>query len=336
MKILNNINLKNLNTFGIEAIAKYYFEINEINDIIFLKEKISDYSKKIFLGGGSNILFCNNFDGLVIKNNLTGIFIESENENFVILSAFSGEVWDNLVSYSIKNNFYGIENLTAIPGTVGAAPVQNIGAYGVELKDVFYSLEGFSFSLDKFISFQKDECEFGYRKSIFKKLKDDFFITKVKLILSKKRKFNLNYKSLKDELIKYKYDELTLQLINKTIREIRNSKLPDYNMLGNAGSFFKNPEVNENTFSNLFSKYPDISYFKSENGFKISAGWLIEKVGYKGKREGNVGCYDKQALVIVNYGNATGNEIFNFSKKIQKEVYEKFNIILEPEVNIIQ
>ncbi|MFZ5946521.1 MAG: UDP-N-acetylmuramate dehydrogenase [Stygiobacter sp.] len=334
--IKTNINLKNYNTFRVEAVAKFYTELNNIKDLYFLISNIQNYSQKIFLGGGSNILFINDFNGLVIKNNLTGIEIEHENDEQVIVSAYSGEVWDNLVSFCVKNNFYGIENLTAIPGTVGAAPVQNIGAYGTELKDIFYSLEGYSFTKNNFITFYKNDCEFDYRKSIFKKLRNDFFIVKVKLILSKKKKFNLEYKSLKNALSNFTEDELNLQIVSQTIREIRNSKLPDYNFLGNAGSFFKNPEVDKNTFLNLVSKYPNISYFQTDSGYKISAGWLIEKVGYKGKREGDVGCYDKQALVLINYGNATGNEILNFAKKIQNEVFEKFDISLEPEVNIIK
>ncbi|MDF1612392.1 UDP-N-acetylmuramate dehydrogenase [Stygiobacter electus] len=334
--IKTNINLKNYNTFRVEAVAKFYTELNNIKDLDFLLSNIQNYSSKIFLGGGSNILFINDFNGLVIKNNLTGIEIEHENDEQVIVSAYSGEVWDNLVSFCVKNNFYGIENLTAIPGTVGAAPVQNIGAYGTEFKDIFYSLEGYSFTKNNFITFYKNDCEFDYRKSIFKKLRNDFFIVKVKLILSKKKKFNLEYKSLKNALSNFTEDELNLQIVSQTIREIRNSKLPDYNFLGNAGSFFKNPEVDKNTFLNLVAKYPDISYFQTDSGYKISAGWLIEKVGYKGKREGDVGCYDKQALVLINYGNATGNEILNFAKKIQNEVFEKFDISLEPEVNIIQ
>lgn len=334
--IKTNINLKNYNTFRVEAVAKFYTELNNIKDLDFLMSNIQNYSQKIFLGGGSNILFINDFNGLVIKNNLTGIEIEHENDEQVIVSAYSGEVWDNLVSFCVKNNFYGIENLTAIPGTVGAAPVQNIGAYGTEFKDIFYSLEGYSFTKNNFITFYKNDCEFDYRKSIFKKLRNDFFIVKVKLILSKKKKFNLEYKSLKNALSNFTEDELNLQIVSQTIREIRNSKLPDYNFLGNAGSFFKNPEVDKNTFLNLVAKYPDISYFQTDSGYKISAGWLIEKVGYKGKREGDVGCYDKQALVLINYGNATGNEILNFAKKIQNEVFEKFDISLEPEVNIIQ
>ncbi|MEW6004992.1 MAG: UDP-N-acetylmuramate dehydrogenase [Stygiobacter sp.] len=334
--IKTNINLKNYNTFRVEAVAKFYTELNNIKDLDILISNIPNYSPKIFLGGGSNILFINDFNGLVIKNNLTGIEIEHENDEQVIVSAYSGEVWDNLVSFCVKNNFYGIENLTAIPGTVGAAPVQNIGAYGTEFKDIFYSLEGYSFTKNNFITFYKNDCEFDYRKSIFKKLRNDFFIVKVKLILSKKKKFNLEYKSLKNALSNFTEDELNLQIVSQTIREIRNSKLPDYNFLGNAGSFFKNPEVDKNTFLNLVAKYPDISYFQTDSGYKISAGWLIEKVGYKGKREGDVGCYDKQALVLINYGNATGNEILNFAKKIQNEVFEKFDISLEPEVNIIQ
>ncbi len=334
--IRTNINLKNFNTFRVNTFAKYLLELKSSENLNIMLKEISEHSQKIFLGSGSNILFVNDFDGLVIKNNLTGIELEDENEDNVIVSAYSGEVWDNLVSFCIENHFYGIENLTAIPGTVGAAPIQNIGAYGTELKDIFYSLEGYSFSQNKYITFFKDDCKFDYRKSVFKNLKDDYFIIKVKLILSKKKKFNLEYKSLKNAFSNYKEDELSLDIVSKTIREIRNSKLPNYNLLGNAGSFFKNPEIDERTFLNILSKYPEVNYFKTDNGYKIFAGWLIENAGYKGKREGNVGCYDKQALVLINYGNATGIEILNFAKKVQNVVLEKFNILLEPEVNIIQ
>ncbi|MCX7876180.1 MAG: UDP-N-acetylmuramate dehydrogenase [Melioribacteraceae bacterium] len=334
--IKKNVNLRQYNTFGINVFADSFFELNQLEEINYLKEILKNYDKKIILGGGSNLLFCNNFNGLVIKNNLSGIEIINRNEGKVIVSAAAGESWDNLVTFCVENNFYGIENLTAIPGTVGAAPVQNIGAYGVELKDVFYSLEGFSFSKNSFLTFNISTTEFGYRTSVFKKLKNDFLITKVNLQLSRNKKFNLEYKSLKDALSQYNIYEIDLKLINKIIREIRNSKLPDYTSLGNAGSFFKNPEIDEITFNKLFRDYPDISFFKVENKYKISAGWLIEKCGFKGKKDGNVGCYEKQALVIVNYGNATGNEILNFSNKIKNAVYEKFNINLEPEVNIIQ
>lgn len=334
--IRTNFNLKNLNTFRVNTFAKYFLELNDYENLNILLKEITNYTQKLFLGGGSNILFINDFNGLVIKNNLIGIKIEDQNHDTVVVSTYSGEVWDNLVSFCIENEFYGIENLTAIPGTVGAAPIQNIGAYGTELKDVFYSLEGYSFSQNKFITFYKDDCKFDYRKSVFKDLKDDFFIINVKFILSKKKKFNLEYKSLKNALSNYKEDELSLDIVSKTIREIRNSKLPDYNLFGNAGSFFKNPEIDEKTLSSIVSKFPDVNYFKTEKGYKIFAGWLIEKIGYKGKQEGNVGCYDKQALVLINYGNATGIEILNFAKKIQNVVFEKFNILLEPEVNIIQ
>lgn len=336
LMIKNNVSLKSYTTFGIDVNAKAFCVLNDTSDLNDLSLIIKNYDRKIFLGSGSNLLFCNDFDGIVIKNNLLGITIKEDFDDKIIISSMSGSLWNDLVKYCVKNKYYGIENLTAIPGTVGAAPVQNIGAYGVELKDVFLSLEGYCFERNNFITFTKDECEFGYRTSIFKKMKDNFLITKVNLILSKKKKFNLEYKSLKNEINKFSENEIDIELISNKITEIRNSKLPDYKILGNAGSFFKNPEVNEEMFNQLINEYPDISYFKTEKGYKISAGWLIEKCGFKGRRVGNVGCYEKQALVIVNYGNATGKEIFNFATQIKNEVYSKFKIILEQEVNIIQ
>ena len=332
-----NKSLKDENTFGVEAKAKIYYELTSLEEITQLTKLVNENKRYLILGGGSNLLFCNDFNGIVIKNLLKGISKLEESDDYVFLSVNSGEVWDDFVKYCVANKFYGVENLTAIPGTVGAAPVQNIGAYGVELKDVFYSLEGYLIKEGKFISLNKDECEFGYRTSVFKtKLKDNFIITKVNFILSKTPKFNLEYKSLKDSLIKFAEKELTLKIVSDKVRKIRNSKLPDYKILGNAGSFFKNPEISEEQFSELLKKYPDISYFRNDDKYKISAGWLIEKCGFKGKRERNVGCYEKQALVIVNYGGATGQEILSFAKKIIDEVQNNFNIRLEPEVNIIQ
>lgn len=335
--ILYNKSVKDENTFGVDAKAKIYYELTSLEEMTQLTKLVSEYNRYLILGGGSNMLFCNDFNGIVIKNLLKGISKFEENDDHVFLSVSSGEVWDDFVKYCVVNNFYGVENLTAIPGTVGAAPVQNIGAYGVELKDVFYSLEGYFLNEGKFIQLNKDECELGYRTSIFKtKLKDNFIITKVNFRLSKIPRFNLEYKSLKDSLINFAESELTLKIVSDKVREIRNSKLPDYNILGNAGSFFKNPEISEKQFSELQKKFPDISYFRNNDKYKISAGWLIEKCGFKGKREGNVGCYEKQALVIVNYGGATGQEILTFAKKIINEVQNNFNIRLEPEVNIIQ
>jgi UDP-N-acetylmuramate dehydrogenase len=332
-----NKSLKAENTFGVEAKAKIYYELTSLEEITQLTKLVNENKRYLILGGGSNLLFCNDFNGIVIKNLLKGISKLEESDDYVFLSVNSGEVWDDFVQYCVANKFYGVENLTAIPGTVGAAPVQNIGAYGVELKDVFYSLEGYLIKEGKFISLNKDECEFGYRTSVFKtKLKDNFIITKVNFRLSKTPKFNLEYKSLKDSLINFAEKELTLKIVSDKVREIRNSKLPDYKILGNAGSFFKNPEISEEQFSELLKKYPDISYFRNDDKYKISAGWLIEKCGFKGKREGNVGSYEKQALVIVNYGGATGQEILSFAKKIIDEVQNNFNIRLEPEVNIIQ
>lgn len=335
--VYSNKSLINENTFGIDVKAKSYCELTSLEQLSEIRNLITEHKRFIILGGGSNLLFCNDFDGIIIKNLLKGISIIKESDADVFLEVSSGENWDEFVNYCVGSNYFGIENLTAIPGTVGAAPVQNIGAYGVELKDVFHSLEGYLIEEEKLISLSKDQCEFAYRSSIFKrKMRDKFIITKVVFKLSKIPHFNLEYKSLKESLINYDESELTLKLVSDKVRQIRNSKLPDFKSLGNAGSFFKNPEISEEHFLDLQKKFPDLSYFKNDDSYKISAGWLIEKCGFKGKRIGNVGCYEKQALVIVNYGNATGEEILNFAKCIIDEVKHIFDIKLEPEVNIIQ
>lgn len=337
-KFFKKYSLKDLNTFGVNSTAAYFYEFESEEELISLlaKKKI-EIQKILTLGGGSNVLFVSDYDGTILKNKIMGVHLQKvENENF-ILSVGAGENWDDVVHYAVKNNLYGIENLSLIPGSVGAAPIQNIGAYGVELKDVFHSVEGICLeSLQKKI-ITKEECNFGYRDSIFKReLKGKFIITKVNLILSKMNNVNLTYSSLKNYLTDKKISKPTLRQIREAVIKIRNSKLPDPKLIGNAGSFFKNPTVTEVELEKLKTIYPDISFFLfNENTYKISAGWLIEKCGLKGKRVGNVGTHKDQALVIVNYGGATGNEILNFAKNIQKEVFDEFGILLNPEVNII-
>jgi len=329
--------LKNYNSFGIEVNARQLITFSSEEDIPHLINSISNVESVLVLGGGSNILFTSDYDGIVIKNEIKGINERQFNKNEILLSIGAGEIWDEVVDYAVKKNYYGIENLSLIPGNVGAAPIQNIGAYGVELNDVFHSLECFDINDGEKRIFNLDECEFGYRDSIFKnKLKGKIIITKVNLKLTTKGKLNTNYLSLKNYLIENNLTTPSLPQIREAVINIRNSKLPDPKKIGNAGSFFKNPIVTKKEYDELNQKYPTLSYFISEDGlYKISAGWLIEKCGLKGIRIGNVGTHVNQALVIVNYGGATGEEILKFVKNIQTKVFNEFGILLEPEVNII-
>ncbi len=338
MLILENQSLKHLNTFGLEAKAKYYIEIESEKELIelFVTPK-SILDNALILGGGSNILFTKNYDGLVIRYIAKGIKVILEDDESVLIKAEAGEVWDDLVSYCVAKKYYGIENLSLIPGTVGAAPIQNIGAYGVELKDCFELLEGYFIDSGSKQTFMRSDCNFGYRDSIFKReLKNKFVITSIVLRLYKKQIFNLSYSALKEELKNYNTNELTIELVRETIKRIRKNKLPDPVQLGNSGSFFKNPEIDEEKFLLIHEKNPDLVFYKTSSGtYKIPAGWLIEKCGFKGRRIGNVGTFSKQALVIVNYGNATGDEIKNYAEQIRHEVNTKFSILLDYEVNII-
>jgi len=338
MKLLENFSLKNLTTFGVEASTKYFAEIFSEEELVeLLSDDKSRREKKIVLGGGSNILFTKNFNGLLIKNSIATINVLKENEDSVLIEAGAGLIWNDLVKFCVERNFGGIENLTLIPGTVGAAPIQNIGAYGKELADTFYSLNGFYFENCEKKTFSKSDCKFSYRSSIFKEnLKDKFIITSIKLKLNKIFKLNISYKALNEYLEKVGIKEPTIRNVSDAVAEIRRSKLPDLSKVGNAGSFFKNPEENFETFEKLKSEYPDIKSFPSESGkVKLSAGWLIEKCGWKGKRVGNVGTSPDHALVICNFGNATGNEILEFAMRVKKEVVNKFGITLQEEVNIL-
>lgn len=336
--IIENYSLKKLNTFGLDVKAAYFIDVKSLE---YLEEQFELIRKKQFkylvLGSGSNILFTKDYDGLVIKNSVQGIEIINETEKEIFIKTGGGVIWDNLVSFCIKNNYWGIENLSLIPGTVGAAPVQNIGAYGVELKDVFYSLDGIYLTDGKRKTFSKEESQFGYRSSIFKKeLRNKFLITNVILRLSKLPAPKLNYRALREKFGSQEIKKISLSEIRSIVIEIRNGKLPNPAELGNAGSFYKNPVISNNVLKDLQKNFQDIVYFKIGDKYsKISAGWLIEKCGLKGFRDGYVGTYPKQALIIVNYGNATGKEIFEFSRMIQLKVKDKFGILLEPEVNIL-
>lgn len=336
--IIENAALKKYNTFKLDVSAKLFAVFCNIEELIeLLNSDIVKNDNKLILGGGSNILFSSDFDGVVLKNEITGIKILSEFENKVFVRAGAGVEWDDFVKWTVANDYWGVENLSLIPGTVGAAPIQNIGAYGVEVKDVVREVEFVVIDTREIKTLSNKDLLFGYRESIFKSsLKNKTVITSVVFELSKTPIVIDNYGSIKNELIKRGIHNPTLKDMSTTISEIRKQKLPDIESAGSAGSFFKNPVVSKNKFSKIKKEYPDVVYYElDENNVKIPAGWLIEMCGFKGKRTGDVGTYRNQALVIINYGNATGEEILNFSGEIQKAVRNKFEIEIKPEVNII-
>ncbi len=338
MKIEENFPLKDFNTFGIDVNAKYFCSINNDEELLTLfEDKFFLKSDKLILGGGSNILLTKDFDGLIIKINMQNIEVINENENTILIKASSGIVWETLIQYALKRNFGGIENLTSIPGSVGAAPIQNIGAYGQELKDTFYSLEGFDINSFQKRTFEKNDCRFAYRNSIFKEeLKNKFIITSVTLQLSKNPVVNTAYGSIKEELEKRNITKPTIQDAAEVISKIRKSKLPDPVEIGNAGSFFKNPEISVDDYLKIKDEYNDVvSYPIDDEKVKVPAAWLIEKCGWKGKRFGNYGVHKYQALIIVNYGGAKGSEIYALSQEIKESVFIKFGVLLQEEVNII-
>ena len=338
IKQYKSYSLKNHNTFGIDVIADDFVEYSTTKDLIyFLKQKKLERKKILNIGFGSNLLFVSDYKGTILHSKILGLFLEEETDNEVIVSAGAGVVWDDFVVWCIKNELGGIENLSNIPGTVGAAPIQNIGAYGVELKDVFYKIEGVLVENCENLSFYLKDCDFGYRHSIFKGyLKDKVIITKLFLKLKKKLQFNIEYDAIKKELAN-KNEDLSLEKIRNTIISIRKSKLPDPEIIGNAGSFFKNPIVSQDIFLKLKESYPEVPYFEieKENFYKIPAGWLIEKSGWKGKHLGRAGVHQQQALVLVNLGGATGQDVLKLSNEIEKDINQKFGIKIEKEVNII-
>ncbi len=335
-KLFENYSLKKHNTFGIDVKARYYYEFTKSEEIIFFLKvnKISNI-KKLILGSGSNIVFTKDFDGIVIHPKVPGIQIVKETTDFVLIKIGAGEIWDSFVNYCCLNNYGGAENLSLIPGTVGATPVQNIGAYGVEVKDIIEEVEAVNIETQEITKFKNKDCKFEYRNSIFKnELKNKYIITYVTYKLSKNPVLNINYGKINDELKKNK--NKNIDSVREAVINIRNRKLPDPKKIGNAGSFFKNPIIDNKKTQELKKKFPGIvSYKVSETKDKIAAGWLIEQCGLKGKNYGKVGTYKDQALVIVNYGDATGNDIYNFAKDIQQTVYDKFGIILNMEVSIV-
>ncbi len=338
MEIAQNFSLKRFNTFGVDAAARAFVNATSENELfeILSAAELKSYPKFI-LGGGSNILLTKDFNGLVIKNSIPGIEILKEDEHTATLEAGAGVNWNDLVEYCINRNMGGIENLILIPGTAGAAPIQNIGAYDEELSETFYSLRGFYTDTGTPAIFYKNDCRFGYRSSIFKKeLKNKFAITKIQLKLNKNPRPNISYGNVKEELEKSGITDFNIRNVSKAIAKIRREKLPDPGVIGNAGSFFKNPEIGSDQFNKLKEKYPDIrGYLLGNENFKLAAAWLIEKAGWRGYRKGNTGTHERQPLVIVNYGGASGEEILHFAKDVKRSVYEKFEIVLEEEVNIV-
>jgi UDP-N-acetylmuramate dehydrogenase len=336
MEIKENISLKACTTFGIEASARYFTAFSN-QDVLEEALEHNPSLANLILGGGSNLLLTKNFDGLVLKNEIKGITELHEDNDYVYVKAGAGENWHQFVQYCIQRNWAGIENLSLIPGNVGASPMQNIGAYGVEIEDVFWDLEAWHIKDKKLVTFTKSDCAFGYRESIFKQqFRNQFVILNVTYQLRKKPRFNTSYGAIEQELEKMGMKELSIQAISDAVINIRLAKLPDPAEIGNAGSFFKNPTVTNEQFKQLQSAFPAIIGHETISGtVKLAAGWLIEQCGWKGFRRGDAGCHVRQALVLVNYGNATGAEIYTLSEEILQSVNKKFGIILEREVNII-
>jgi len=336
MIILKNYSLKKYNTFGLDTKAENLLKVRSVNE---LKQALKlSYEPLFILGGGSNMLLTKDIDGLVLKNEIKGIAVVEEKREVVTIAVGGGENWHKFVLWTIENNYGGIENLSLIPGTVGASPIQNIGAYGVELKDVFVKLEAINLTTKRKNTFDKKDCQFGYRESIFKKkLKGQYLITKVYLQLTKNNhQLNTDYGAIKTNLAEKEIKSPTIKDVSDAVIAIRSSKLPDPAELGNSGSFFKNPEIPRAQLEQLQKQFPTIVFYELPNDMiKVPAGWLIEQDGWKGKRIGNTGAHTKQALVLVNYGNATGAEVKKLAFRIIDSVKEKFGIQLTPEVNII-
>jgi UDP-N-acetylmuramate dehydrogenase len=331
-----NISLRLFNSFGIEAKARLFASFSGIDELSELLAPDSELPTLI-LGGGSNILLTKDFDGLVLKNEIKGIYELHEDEEYVYVKSGAGENWHEFVQYCLEHNWAGVENLSLIPGNVGASPMQNIGAYGVELGDVFWNLEAFHLREKKVIVFTLNDCGFGYRESVFKnKYKGQFVILNVTFRLRKRPVYHTSYGAIEQELEKMNVKELSIRAISDAVIAIRSSKLPDPKEVGNAGSFFKNPSIEKEKYEKLKMEFPGIvGYTNPDDTIKLAAGWLIEQCGWKGFREGDAGVHPKQALVLVNYGNATGATIYDLSEKILQSINQKFDVLLEREVNII-
>ncbi len=337
MQISENHPLKSLNTFGIDTHANYYTELHDQDALQALHADTSVFREKhLVLGGGSNILFSRDFIGTVIRIKFGGKEVIDRNEGHVFLQVQAGEHWDNLVAYCVSKGWGGLENLSLIPGQVGSSPIQNIGAYGVELENTLVSLEAFDKETGKTVTFTHDDCQFGYRTSYFKSSgSDQYIITSVTFRLDEHPKLNTRYGSVSEELNKMGVSSPTIADVREAVCRIRRSKLPDPEELGNAGSFFKNPVVSEKAFRTLKNEYPQIAAYPTAQGIKLAAGWLIEQAGWKGYRQGDAGVHDKQALVLVNHGDATGKDILDLAGRIRKSVQTRFGVSLEPEVIIV-
>ena len=337
MKIQENISLKPFTTFGIDKKAKFFTTVETLDELKAALLAAKEKQLPVFiLGGGSNILLTRDIEGLVIKLEIKGINLVKEEGDQLWVEVGAGEMWHELVLQSIAEDWAGLENLSLIPGTVGASPMQNIGAYGVEIKDVFDSLQAMHRETLEMQSFDAEACRFGYRESVFKQtFKDQFVITSVTFRLSKTPNFHLEYGAIREVLAANGIDQPSIRAISDAVIQIRKSKLPDPKEIGNAGSFFKNPTIPNAQFDALKASYPSIPGYPSAEGVKVAAGWLIEQAGWKGKRIGEVGVHAKQALVLVNYGGGTGEEIKKLSEQIQASVYDKFGVQLQAEVNFI-
>ena len=338
MSVLENVSLRPYNTFGIDAKARYFASFDSAAALqAILEDPKWEGVPKMILGGGSNILLTKDYDGLVLKNEIKGIHIIREDAEHVYVQAGAGENWHRFVMYCIDKNLAGLENLSLIPGNVGASPMQNIGAYGVEIKDVFYELDAWHVKDQRLVKFSKEACEFGYRESVFKrKYKDQFVILQVSYRLNKTPHFNTSYGAIEQEMERMGVKELSIRAISDAVIQIRSSKLPNPAEIGNAGSFFKNPEISKEKYEALKEAFPAIvAYPLPHDQYKLAAGWLIEQSGWKGYRDGDAGVHAKQALVLVNYGNASGEELVELSWKVIESVKEKFGVVLEREVNII-
>ncbi|WP_298732799.1 UDP-N-acetylmuramate dehydrogenase [uncultured Chitinophaga sp.] len=338
MLVSENVLLRPYNTFGINAQARYFSTFADLQQLqTVLQDTRWQSSPRMILGGGSNILFTKDFDGLVLKNELKGITLLKEDDDYIYVKAGAGEQWHRFVMYCIEHNYAGLENLSLIPGNVGASPMQNIGAYGVEIKDYCHEVEAWHLKDNALVTFGNADCAFGYRESVFKrKYKDQFVILSVTYRLLKQAHFNTSYGAIEQELQRMGVGELSIQAISQAVINIRSSKLPDPAAIGNAGSFFKNPTVDAAQYESLRTAHPNIVAYPVDNGYyKLAAGWLIEQCGWKGYRQNDAGVHAKQALVLVNYGNASGQEIYQLSQQVLDSVKEKFGVDLEREVNIV-
>ena len=337
-QIQQNIPLRQYNTLGIDTIARYFAAFTSVNELGDLIEKnpITGITPLI-VGGGSNILFKNHVNGLVLKNDIPGVNVVKEDADHVYVKAGAGENWHKFVQFCLQRNWAGVENLSLIPGCVGASPMQNIGAYGVEIKEIFSELEAWHLQEKKIHVFNAHDCAFGYRESVFKgKYRGQYVILNVTYRLNKKPTFNTSYGAIEQELERMGLQELSIQAISQAVINIRSSKLPDPAKIGNAGSFFKNPSISAELYEQLKKQFPHIVGYPNADGtIKLAAGWLIEQSGWKGYRRGDAGVHEKQALVLVNYGNASGADIYNLSEDVMKSVHAKFGVELEREVNVV-